>query len=611
MSSRKGAKTMLTKPAAHKRVLRIDGSISVGELGKAMGVKGTELIHKLMQMGSMCTVNQQIDIETAALLAEEYEYEVKNVAFVEEEVLTTLRTEAEIEKDPEALSRAPVITVMGHVDHGKTTLLDRIRQASVASGEAGGITQHIGAYRVAVGELSVVFLDTPGHAAFTSMRARGASVTDLVVLVVAADDGVMPQTVESINHARAAGVPIIVAINKIDKPGVDPERIKQELTKYELVSEEWGGDTMFIPLSALRGDGIDNLLESLALQAEILELKANPNKNAFGAVVEARVDKSRGPVCTVLVQEGTLKRGDYIVSGQNYGRVRALIDDRGKRIKEAGPSTPVEVLGLGGMPSAGSTFHVVENERAAKRVVSNRDDQARTKREQVQQKSNPLDLLAAMTKVETEKQALILKADVSGSLEAIRATILELSTEEVEVQLVHSGVGQITESDVTLAQASDAIIVGFNVKPDAKSRRAAERGEVKLILHSVIYDIVDLVKDLLSGLLTPEVVEESVGRTEVRAVFHVQKLGPVAGCYVTEGKVIRNAQARVYRHGELMAEGKIATLKRFKDDVREVRTGFECGLSVDTYKEIREGDTIEIYELKEIQRRIDDPKNKK
>ncbi len=607
MSSRKGAKTQLTTPAAHKRVVRIDDTISLGELGKEMGVKANDLIRKLMGMGTMATINQQIDVDTAALLAEEYDYEVKNVAFQEDDVLSGPTDDEASAVDPDAVPRAPVVTIMGHVDHGKTTLLDRIRKANVAEGEAGGITQHIGAYKVNVGDgPGVVFLDTPGHAAFTAMRARGASVTDIVVLIVAADDGPMPQTVESINHAKAAGVPLVVAINKIDKPGVDPERIKQSLTQYELVPEEWGGDTMFVPVSALTGQGIDDLLEALSLQAEVLELKANPKKPAYGRVVEARVEKGRGTVCTVLVQEGTLKAREYIVSGNHYGRVRALIDNSGKRIKTAGPSTPVEVLGLGGMPAAGDAFYTASNEKDAKKVVDTREErEVRAAVAAAAQGQSPMERLAALTAKDKEVQTLILKTDVSGSLEALRGAVEQLSTDEVEVKLVHAAVGNISESDVDLAVASNAVIVGFNTKPDNKSKRAADQAGIQILTFSVIYDVLDTMKEMLSGLLSPEEVEEHLGWAEVRAVFHIQKVGTVAGCFVTDGKILRNAQARVHRGGEVIHTGKLSTLKRFKDDVREVSTGYECGLSVDGYKDVQEGDRVEVFELKQIKRSID------
>ena len=605
VTSRRGIKTQLTTPAAHKRVVRVDGTISVGQLGQEMGVKTNDLVRKLMSMGVMATMNQQIDIDTASLLATEYDYEVKNVAFDEANVLSGPAEAVKVAADPDAVWRAPVVTVMGHVDHGKTTLLDRIRNAKVAEGEAGGITQHMGAYKVKVGDdKSVVFLDTPGHAAFTAMRARGASVTDLVVLIVAADDGVMPQTIESINHAKAAGVPLVVAINKVDKPGVDPERIKQELTKFEIVPEEWGGETMVVQVSALTGAGIDDLLEGLALQAEVLELRANPNKEAYGRVVEARVEKGRGPVSTVLVQEGTLRPGDFIVAGDHYGRVRAMADHTGQRLDEAGPSTPVEVLGLDGVPSAGDGFHVVKNERDAKRVVSSRTDKARAMRSATSGQ-HAADLFAAIGRPEKESQTLILKTDVAGSYEAIKNSIEQIGNDEVEAKIVHGGVGVISESDVALASASDATIIGFNVGPDAKAKKAADQAGISILRFSVIYDVLDTVKDLLSGLLTPETVEESLGKAEVRAVFHIQKVGSVAGSFVLEGKIQRGMQARVYRSGEMVGTGRISTLKRFKDDVREVGTGYECGLSVDGYKDVQEGDVVECFEVKQIKRKID------
>ena len=606
ITSRRGAKTQLTTPAAHKRLVRIEDTISVAELGKAMGVKANQLIGQLMKMGMMVDRNQQLDMETAELLATEHDHTVVNVAFKEDAVLSGPAVEDAKEVDPDAVLRAPVVTIMGHVDHGKTTLLDHIRKANVASGEAGGITQHIAAYRVKVGKNAVVFLDTPGHAAFTSMRARGASVTDVVVLVVAADDGVMPQTEESINHAKAAGVPIVVAINKIDKPGADIDRIKKEMTRFEMVPEEWGGDTMYVPLSALTGENVPALLEGLALQAELLELKANPKNPAYGRVVESRMEKGRGTVCTVLVQEGTLKRGDYIVSGQHYGRARALFDHHNKKIDEAGPSTPVDVLGMGGVPSAGDGFYVVDSEKDARRVISDRADKARVKREADLNK--PLDaaaLFAAMGAKEKETQNIILKTDVSGSLEAIRATLADLATDEVEVRIIHSGVGPITESDATLAQASNAVLIGFNVGPDSKAKRVADQADVKIFKYSIIYNMLDAVKAMMSGLLSPVMVEEKLGKAEVRAVFHIQRVGTVAGCIVQDGKVVRNAQGRIFRDGRLLHEGKITTLKRFKDDVREVANGFECGLSVDGFKDIAVGDTVEVFSVKSVQRTID------
>ena len=601
LKGRKSSKQVITTPAAHKRVVRVDETMSVGELGKVMGVKSSDLIRKLMELGVMATITQQLDFATIELIAPEFNFEAKNVAFDEQELLSGPNEPDEVEADPDAVLRAPVVTIMGHVDHGKTTLLDQIRSARVAQGEAGGITQHIGAYRVETASGPVVFLDTPGHAAFSAMRARGASVTDLIVLVVAADDGVMPQTLESINHAKVAGVPVIVAVNKCDKEGVNPDKIRRELSNHELIPEEWGGDTMFINISALRGDGVDELLESLALQADVLELKANPKKSAYGRVVEARVDKGRGTVVTVLVQEGTLKKGDYMLVGQNYGRVRMMSDHYGKSIKQAGPSTPVELTGLNGVPAAGEEFYLVKNERDAKRIVSNRE----TKAKEAHKPASILPTDPWSTSVK-RYQNLVLKADVSGSLEAIKASIEALSTEEVEVKVITSGIGQVTESDVTLAQASEASILGFNVNADNKARNIAEKAEVSISKYSIIYELIDHVKDLMSGLLEPEVIEERLGKVQVRQVFHIQKIGSIAGSFVLDGKVNRNAHARVLREGEQVHEGRINTLKRFKDDVREVSSGYECGIAVDGYRDVQEGDMLEIIEYKEIRRRIDD-----
>jgi translation initiation factor IF-2 len=560
---------------------------------------------KLVGMDIMATINERLDFDTATLIATDYNYEVKNVAFDEDEILSGPMAQEQLEDDPDAIPRAPVVTIMGHVDHGKTTLLDYIRSTSVVDAEAGGITQHIGAYKVPVGDKEVVFLDTPGHAAFTSMRARGASVTDIVVLIVAADDGIMPQTEESISHAKAAGVPIVVAINKCDKPDVDPERIKQEFTQFELVPEEWGGDTMFVPLSALSGQGVDDLLEALALQSEVLELRANPKSEAFGRVVEARMAKGRGNVCTVLVQEGTLNKGDFIVAGNHYGRVRAILSDTGENLKSAGPSTPIEVLGLGGLPSGGDGFHVVKNEKDAKRVISSRQDKERSAASAPKAPVDPMELLAAFGKPDKEKQNVILKADVSGSYEAIKASLEQLATDEVEVRLLHGGVGPVTQSDIDLATASEATVIVFNTDVDGKAKRMAEQGGVTIQRYSIIYELLDGVKDLLSGLLAPEIREEFIGRAEVRAVFHIQKVGTVAGCSVVDGKMVRNSTVKIMRDGEELHRGKLHTLKRFKDDAKEVATGYECGIAVEGYKEIAEGDILESYEIQEIQRTID------
>jgi translation initiation factor IF-2 len=603
VATKKGFKTQVTTPAAHKRVVRIDGTISVGELGKELGIKAGEIISKLIGLGTMVNINAQLDFDTASLVAHDYDYEVEDVGFDEDDILEADEP-AKGEVDPDAILRAPVVTVMGHVDHGKTSLLDRIRKANVAAGEAGGITQHIGAYRVSTSHGDVVFLDTPGHAAFTAMRARGAQVTDLVVLVVAADDGVMPQTIEAINHARAASVPIIVAINKMDKPGVDPERIKQELTKYQLVAEEWGGDTMMIPMSALKGNGVPELLENLALQAEVLELRANPKKAATGRVVEARMDKGRGPVVTALVQEGTLRVGDFVVSGAFAGRVRALVDDKGGRLKEAGPSTPVELLGLDGIPGAGDSFHVVTNEKDAKRIAETRADRMREKEFSDSAPASPSEMLARMGKPDRETLCLILKADVQGSLEALKVVLEQIPKDEVRLKILHTGVGQLNESDVMLAQASEAICIGFNIGPDANAKRLAEQVGVKMRRFDIIYEVADEVKKMMGGLLAPEIVETALGKAEVRVAFTITRIGPVAGCFVLDGKVVRNSRARVFRAGKLVGEGKLTSLKRFKDDVREVTTGYECGIGVEGYSDIQPGDVIEAVEIKEVARQI-------
>ena len=603
--TKRTSKTALTTPAAHKRIIRIDGTVSVGELGKALGVKASELLQKLISMGMMVTINAQLDPDTATLLATEYGYEISDVGF-DEDVFLETPDEEKTNADPDAVLRAPVITVMGHVDHGKTSLMDFIRKARVAAGEAGGITQHIGAYKVHTAHGDVVFLDTPGHAAFTAMRARGAQVTDLVVLVVAADDGVMPQTIEAISHARAANVPIIVAINKIDKPGIDPERIKQELTKYSLVAEEWGGETMMVPVSALKGTGVQELLDALALQAEILELKANPKKAAFGRVVEARVDKGRGPVSTVLVQDGTLKVGDFMVAGAQCGRLRAMVDDKGNRLKEAGPSTPVEVLGLDGIPAAGEAFHIVTNEKDAKRIVEARADKFRDKELAASASATAAggDVFARLNLANKETLLVILKTDVQGSLEAVRSTLEALTTSEVALRILHAGVGPITEGDITLAQASEAVCIGFNVGPDNNAKKLADQTGVKIRKFEVIYEVADEVKLMMGGLLPPEIVETQLGRAEVRAAFQVARMGSVAGCFVLDGKIQRNVRGRIFRGNQLVHEGKINGLKRFKEDVREVSTGFECGISVDGYNDIQTGDILEAVEVKEVARKL-------
>jgi translation initiation factor IF-2 len=594
-------KTEVTVAKAIKRIIRISNVITVGELAKRMGVKSRDLITELMRQGTMVTINHPLDYETAALLASEFNYEVENVAFDEEVILEdigNLGDEAEV--DEEKVLRPPVVTIMGHVDHGKTSLLDAIRTTDVTAGEAGGITQHIGAYDVEVDGRKITFLDTPGHEAFTAMRSRGAKVTDIVVLVVAADDGVMPQTREAINHSKAAGVPIIVAVNKIDKPDAKPERVKQELTEYELVPEDWGGETIFVEVSAKNHTNLRELLEMILLQADVLELKANPNKRAKGAIVEARLDRGRGPVATVLVEEGTLRVGDPIVSGLYYGKVRTMTNDHGELLEEAGPSCPVEVTGLSGTPVAGDTFHAVENEKAAKDVAAHRQRKQREQELAMSSKISLEQLYARLQEGEVQELNVIIKADVQGSVEAVRDSLVKLSTDACKLVVIHSAVGGINESDISLASASDAIILGFNVRPEAKAAAQAELEGVDIRLYNVIYDAVNDVRDAMEGLLAPTLREKHLGKVEVRETFHVSKVGTIAGCYVTDGKVVRNALVRLIRDNIVVWEGKLASLKRFKDDVKEVQSGYECGLSLENYNDIKVGDVVEVYEMEEV-----------
>jgi translation initiation factor IF-2 len=592
-------KTQITVPKAIKRRIRISEVITVSELAKRMGVKAPEVIKKLISLGVLATINQSLDSDTAALVAEEFGYEIENVVVGEVEMLSLH------EDRPEDLShRPPVVTVMGHVDHGKTSLLDAIRQARVAAGEAGGITQHIGAYEVETSRGPLVFLDTPGHEAFTAMRARGAQVTDIVVLVVAADDGVMPQTVEAIDHARAADVPIIVAVNKMDKADADPDRVKRELTEHGLVPEEWGGQTIAIPVSAKKRTGIEELLEMIALQSEVMELKANPDKPALGVVIEARLDRGRGPVATVLVQEGTLRAGDIVLAGGHYGKVRALINDQGKRIKQAGPSVPAEITGLTGVPTAGENFVVVENERTAKEIAGRRVEKAREEEMAQARRITLADFQTRIAEGEAKELPIIIKADVQGSVEALSRALEKLSTGEVRVKVIHGAVGGITETDVNLASASNAIIVGFNIRPEAKAAAMAEQVGVDVRLYTIIYDATDDVKKAMEGLLAPTLQEKVLGRAEVRQIFRVPKIGTVAGCRVTQGVVQRSAKLRVLRDSVIIYEGQLASLKHFKDDVREVREGMECGLSVQNYPDLKEGDVLEFYVVEEIQRTL-------
>ncbi|GIW39989.1 MAG: hypothetical protein KatS3mg076_0566 [Candidatus Binatia bacterium] len=597
-------KPEITVPKASKRVVRISEVITVGELAKAMGVKAAEVIKKLMENGMMATINQVLDADTAALVASEFDYTVENVAFDAEQVIEEAH---EAQPEEARLPRPPVVTVMGHVDHGKTSLLDAIRKTNVTAEEAGGITQHIGAYQVRIDGKQVTFLDTPGHEAFTSMRARGAKVTDIVVLVVAADDGVMPQTVEAINHARAADVPILVAINKIDKPDANPERVKQELANHGLVPEEWGGDTICVPVSAKTGEGLSTLLEMLLLQAEILDLRANPDKLARGTIIEARLDRGRGPVATVLVQEGTLKVGDPFVCGTTYGKVRAMMDDRGQRVDRAGPSMPVEILGLQSVPEAGTAFVVVADEATARQVAEHRKTKQREAELAKTSRVSLEDLYQRIQEGNVKELRVIVKADVQGSVEALTEALRRLSTDEVRLNVIHASVGGISESDVLLATASDAIIVGFHVRPESKASAVAEREGVQIRLYNVIYDVLNDVRAAMEGLLEPLVREKVTGKAEVRQVFHVANFGAVAGSVVVEGKISRGSAARLVRDHVVVYEGRIASLRRFKDDVREVASGLECGIGLENYSDIKVGDVIETYETERVVRRLGAP----
>ncbi len=599
--SRPMKKTEITVPKAAKRVIKIVDAISVADLSQRLGVKAGEIIKKLMALGTMATVNQLVDLDCATLIAHEYEYEVESVA-VEEETL--LETGAAGERSAEFTHRAPVVTVMGHVDHGKTSLLDAIRKTNVVSGEAGGITQHIGAYHVHLEKGDVTFLDTPGHEAFTAMRARGAKATDIVVLVVAADDGVMPQTIEAINHAKAANVPIIVAINKVDLPQANPDRVKQELMQHGIVSEQWGGDAIFIEVSAKKGIRIKELLELILLQSEVLELKANRSTPARGVVVEAKLDKGRGPVSTVLIQNGTLKVGDALVSGQHYGRVRAMHSDWGVRVDEAGPSMPIEILGLSGVPQAGDIFTVVKDEATAKRIAAIRQQKSVEKDRLKTAKVSLNDLYEKITRGEVKELNLVIKADVQGSLEALQETLSKLATEAVKLKVIHSGAGGISEGDVMLASASNAIVIGFNVRPEAKAASLAEKEKVDVRLYTIIYNLVDDIKNAMEGLLAPIVREEITGRALIREVFRITKVGNVAGCYITDGKAVRGAKVRLIRDNVVIYDGKLSALKRFKDDAKEVLSGFECGMSIEGYNDIKTGDVIEMYTMKEEAARL-------
>lgn len=581
--------------------VEIPETITVGELAQRMAVKSGPVIKALMKMGVMATINQAIDQDTAQLLVEEFGHQARLVSAdaIEEALIESLASHEGTEE-----ARAPVVTVMGHVDHGKTSLLDYIRKSRVASGEAGGITQHIGAYHVETERGMVTFLDTPGHAAFTAMRARGAKSTDIVILVVASDDGVMPQTEEAIQHARAADVPLVVALTKMDKPTADPDRVKNELVAKEVVPEEWGGDVQFVPVSAHTGEGIDDLLEAVLLQAELLELTAPADVPSHGLVIESRLDKGRGPVASVLVQAGTLRQGDIVLAGIQFGRIRAMLDEDGKPIKEAGPSIPVEILGLDGTPNAGDPFVVVENERRAREVAEFRQQKDREVKLQRQQAAKLDRMFENMGADEVRVLNVVLKTDVRGSLEALQASLAELATDEVAVNIVASGVGGITETDINLALTAGAVVFGFNVRADAVARRAAENEGVDIRYYSVIYDLIDDIRSALSGMLSPELREEIVGIAEVRDVFRSPRLGAIAGCMVVEGTVYRNNPIRVLRDDVVIFEGQLESLRRFKDDVNEVRSGFECGIGVRNYNDVKPGDKIEVYQIKEVARSL-------
>ena len=589
-----------TETEEEKKTIKYNPSMTVFEFSQELGVDFSEILSKLFELGVLARKNDIISEDAARIIAEEYGYEIE-----EEKASAELEDELrDIEDKPEDLvERPPIVTVMGHVDHGKTSILDAIKKTNVAEREAGGITQHIAAYTVKVDDKYITFLDTPGHEAFTEMRARGAQVTDIVVLVVAADDGVMPQTVEAINHAKAANVPIVVAINKIDKPNANPERVKQELSSYGIVPEEWGGNNLFVNVSAKKRIGIEDLLEAILLQAEMMELKANPNKRAKAVVIEAKLDKNRGPVATVVLKEGTLKQGDAFIVGVQYGKVRALIDDRGRKVKEIKPSFAAEILGLHGVPEPGDTLIVVSDEKKAKEIAEKRQEEL--KQATLTQKTINLEnIFEQIEGGELKELPIILKADVYGSIEAISNALSKLSTEEVTVKVIHSAVGAISKTDVNLAKASEAIIIGFNVRPTQEALKLAKDLRVDIRTYKVIYDIIDDVKKSLSGLLAPEEKEEVIGRVEVRQTFKVPRVGVVAGCYVTYGKIERNANVRVLRDGVIIHEGSIASLKRFKDDVNEVQQGYECGVRIEGFNDIKEGDVIEVYKIVKIQREL-------
>lgn len=585
------------KPEVKVEKITISGPMTVAELGKKMKKAPSEIIKKLFALGVMATINQEVDTDTIQLIAAEFDIEV------EEKIELDYNDFENIEEvdEPETLKeRPPVVTIMGHVDHGKTTLLDAIRETNVTSTEAGGITQHIGAYQVIRHGKKITFLDTPGHAAFTTMRARGAQVTDIAIIVVAADDGVMPQTVEAINHAKAANVPIIVAVNKMDKPAANPDRVKQELTEYGLVPEDWGGETIFVHVSALKREGLDDILEMILLVAEVQELKANPDKRARGTVIEAELDRGRGPVATVLVQSGTLKIGDPLVVGTAYGRIRAMVNDKGRRIKEATPSTPVEITGLNDVPQAGDRFMVFEDEKTARQIGERRSTKRRESELRASARVSLDDLFNQIKEGDIKEINVIIKGDVQGSVEALRGSLEKIDVEGVRVKIIHTGVGAISESDVILASASNAIIIGFNVRPDPNARATAEAEKVDIRLHRIIYKVMEEIEAAMKGMLEPVYEEKVIGQAEVRQTFKVSKVGTIAGSYVTDGKIQRDAGVRVIRDGIVIFEGKIDALKRFKDDAKEVAQGYECGITIEKFNDIKEGDILEAFVMEEV-----------
>ena len=592
-------KKINTEPPKTPSKITYKGEMTVGDLANALKKEPSEIIKKLMFLGVMATINQELELDTITLIAEEYGVTVEEKI---ETILEDFETIVEVDDEKDLKTRPPVVTIMGHVDHGKTTLLDTIRNAKVTEGEFGGITQHIGAYQVKVNDKKITFLDTPGHAAFTSMRARGAKITDITILVVAADDGVMPQTVEAINHAKAAGVPIIVAVNKMDKPTANPDRVKNELVEYELIPEEWGGNTIFVPISALKNEGIDELLEMVLLVAEVEELKANPSKRARGTVIESQLDKGRGSLATVLVQNGTLKIGDAIIVGNAYGRIRAMINDQGKRVRTAEPSMPVEITGMSEVPNAGDQFIVVEDDKTARVIAEKRHMKERQQTLKATNKITLDDLYKQIKEGIIKDLNLILKADVHGSVEALKGALEKIDIEGVQVRTVHTGVGAITESDVILAAASNAIIIGFNVRPQPNAKKTAEHENVDIRLHSIIYKAIEEIEAALKGLLDPEYKEVILGHAEVRQVIKVSKIGSIAGCYVIDGKIIRDKKARIIRDGIVIFEGEMNSLKRFKDDVREVATNYECGITIEKYNDFIEGDIIEVFDMQKVER---------